>query len=164
MSQESESTAPFVARGITTLDPLMDLPMGAAFTMAPIIFGASDATVQPQAVKNWGFFDGAIMALGLKDRAGLDISGTAVMIAPGLAVTATHVLRSSIGRIGVGDEVPYCLGVRDHERLDIWRSTALSYDDGTSPSSPLSSTRRWMKIGNCAASRLRREPRTSAKD
>ena len=130
MTQQPESTAHFVARGKVTVDPLKDLPIGASFSIDPIDFGSSDATVQPQAVRNWGFFDGAILALGLKGQAGLDITGSAVMIAPGLALTAAHVLRDSLSQLGSGDQIPYCLGIRGDGRLDIWRTTNISYDDG----------------------------------
>lgn len=130
MTQQPESTARFAARGIVASDPLEDLPIGASLSIEPIVYGSSDSTVQPQAVKNWGFFDGAILGLGLKSRTGLDITGTAVMIAPGLAVTAGHILRESLTQLRAGDRIPYCLGVRDNGRLDVWRTTAVSYDDG----------------------------------
>lgn len=111
MTQQPESTERFIARGVVAADPLEGLPIGASLSIDPIVYGSSDATAQPQAVKNWGFFDGAILALGLKGRTDLDMTGTAVMIAPGLAVTAAHVLRDSLTQFGAGDRIPYCLGI-----------------------------------------------------
>jgi hypothetical protein len=77
-----------------TTDPLRDMPVGATLRVSPVVFGASDAKMVPDDVKNWDFFDGALLAVGFgRDGEHVALHGTAVMIAPGLAVTAAHVVR-----------------------------------------------------------------------
>ncbi len=63
----------------------------------------------------------------LKSETKAEIVGTAVMIAPGLAVTATHNFIDEIELMKQGKAIPYCLGVRDNN-LDIWMVTSMSYD------------------------------------
>ena len=92
-----EYEAEFAPREVDLIDdPLSRLPDGTTIWKQTLVFGGSDADVKPEEVRDWGFFDGALLAVGFGDWRHLEIHGTAVMVAPGLAITATHVRLSGI--------------------------------------------------------------------
>jgi trypsin-like peptidase len=114
--------------GIVGSDPLAAMPIGSRIDLTPIVFGNSDASELPQGVRNWTFFDGALVAIAVRGPAGLDVVGTGAIIAPGLAVTATHVLRGHLEALVAGDAVAYCFGPRPGH-LDIWKLRKISATD-----------------------------------
>jgi hypothetical protein len=113
-------------RGEIAEDPTKSLPIGSAIHSKVVGFGGSDATAQIRAVNNWAFFQGSVTGLILRDQNGERMIGTAVMVALGLAVTATHNLRDEIAALERGDVVPYLAGIRE-PALEIWRVTKVSY-------------------------------------
>ena len=115
-----------IAKGIISNDPLNDLSIGSAIHFRLLEFGRSNATERPNSIRNWEFFNGAITAVGLKSATSHNVVGTAIIVAPGLAITATHILHDAIGEITAGNVVPYCFGIRA-DGLEIWRVTRLSY-------------------------------------
>lgn len=115
---------------ILTEDPLQSLPIGASLKFSPVVFGGSDARVVPEDVKNWDFFEGAVVAVGFGDGARFHIEGTAVMAAPGLAVTAAHVVREHANDLQEGIIGCLCVGVRADGALDAWRLRSLTEDGG----------------------------------
>jgi hypothetical protein len=107
--------------GILTDDPLRSEELGAAIQFAQAVFGGSDAKSLPSFVRNWGEFQGALLAVGFKSEADfLEIVGTAFVAAPGLALSATHVFADRFEAMGNGKTVPYALGI-DGEEVRIWR-------------------------------------------
>lgn len=116
-----------LASGVVTDDPLKELPIGSKVNFARVDFGGSDAKELPTKVNNWECFKGSILGVGLKSATNHQVIGTAVMIAPGLALTATHNFSDVLEAMKKGDVIPYCYGVRD-SGLDIWRATNISYD------------------------------------
>jgi hypothetical protein len=75
-------------------------------------------------VTNWTFFDGALAAIVMRDAAGTTAMRTAVMIAPGLAVTAAHVL-GPLEDIIAGNVALLMVSPRQGG-LDLWRVHKLS--------------------------------------
>jgi len=63
------------------------MPVGASLALSPVVFSSSNATGVPEDVGNWGFFEGAPLAVGVGDGTRLDLHGRAVTVAPGLAIT-----------------------------------------------------------------------------
>ncbi|MFK4383247.1 trypsin-like peptidase domain-containing protein [Bradyrhizobium sp. USDA 223] len=120
------------AIGLVTSDPLGDLPVGASITFNPIVFGGSNADVRPLSVNNWGAFEGAIFSVVLKSASSSSVLGSAFMIAPGIAITASHLFSDILDDLQKGEVVPYCLGIRG-TTVEIWTVTKLSYgvDDTT---------------------------------
>jgi len=103
------------------------MPVGATLRVSPVVFGASDAKMVPDDVKNWDFFDGALLAVGFgRNGEHVALHGTAVMIAPGLAVTAAHVVREFASELARGDLAALCIGVRPQETCDVWRLRSVS--------------------------------------
>jgi hypothetical protein len=78
------------------------------------------ATERAAAVADWAEYDGAIVAVGTSDGASLTILGSGVMVAPGLVITATHVLRDDVDGIEAKSLAPWCLGPRQDGRADLW--------------------------------------------
>ncbi len=114
--------------GLVSHDPLADLPIGSSLKSELVRFGHSNATDRPNWVNNWDFFSGAMLGFVLKTRDGQELIGTAVIVAPGLAVTATHNFFDLLGEIQAGAIVPYCYGIRK-SALDIWRVVKISCSD-----------------------------------
>jgi hypothetical protein len=100
--------------GTVSDDPLAHLPVGTSISIEPIVVGGSDAATVPDGVVNWDFFQGALLAVvvRLPGSSSLVVNGTAVVIAPGLAITATHVLREALPHLLSGDAEVLCVGVR----------------------------------------------------
>lgn len=117
-------------RGTVTGDPLQKVPVGTSIPIQPVMFSTSNAALVPGEVDNWDFFDGALLSVGIR-RPGVvtqDILGSAVVIAPGLALTATHVISEVLSDLSIGRASIYCVGVRS-AGLDIWRVRSLSYTE-----------------------------------
>ena len=81
----------------------------------PVDVGAS-----PVAVKNWEYFDGSLLAIGVQYGDRFQIEGTAVMIGLGLAISAKHVLDEHMGGLDSGEGVLLCAGMRPEGRLEVW--------------------------------------------
>jgi hypothetical protein len=116
--------------GTVSDDPLAHLPVGTSISIEPIVVGGSNANTVPDGVVNWDFFQGALLAVGvrLSRSAAAVVNGTAVVIAPGLAITATHVLSEALPHLTSGDAEVICIGVRSGN-LDLWRVRKISYTD-----------------------------------
>jgi hypothetical protein len=97
------------------------VPAGSSFPVVPIIVDSVDAGAVPDGVTNWDFFQGALLAVLVK-RPGSEltvIEGTAVMIAPGLVLTASHVFSDLLPDLASGKASLGCIGIRT-SGLDIW--------------------------------------------
>jgi hypothetical protein len=105
------------------------LPIGTSISYEPVIMGGSNAKIVPEDVGNWDFFQGAVLAVTTR-RLGspVVVEGTAVVIAPGLALTATHVLDGVLPYLPSGDAAVTCIGVRS-EGLDLWNVREVSFTE-----------------------------------
>lgn len=84
---------------------------------SPIDLPAADVAA---AVADWTTYDGAVVAVGFSDGVDFTVVGSGVMVAPGLVVTATHVLRDEIDAVMEGNLSLWCLGPRRDGRADLW--------------------------------------------
>ena len=109
------------ARGIVTEDPLSSVPVGGKIGFQPFFFPLTDAaTKTPQSVNNWDIFEGTILAVSGRSSEGTTVFGTAVVIAPGLAVTAAHLFNEAERELmAKGELVPFCTGITG-SGLDFW--------------------------------------------
>ncbi len=117
--------------GVVSEDPLRELPVGASISLTPVVFGSTDAKKVPEGVINWDFFDGALLMVGATEPSTGEVrlEGTGVLIAPGLAVTATHTFRRYLPYVSAGRLSLACFGVRPGS-LDVWFIRSISYADG----------------------------------
>ena len=65
--------------------------------------------------------------MGFNRKDSFSILGIAVMVAPALALAATHVLSGWLEELGDGAAAGMCIGVRG-EGLDLWKFRSISYD------------------------------------
>jgi hypothetical protein len=86
----------------------------------------------PKTIQNWDFYDGAVVAIAFSDGKKLDICGSGVMVAPGLVLTATHVVRDHYDSLDTETRSLYCLGIRSGGRADLWVLRTLRYPEDES--------------------------------
>lgn len=113
---------------IVTSNPLNSMAIGATIAFKIIDGLSSNATKKPDFVINWEYFQGALMSLALKSGSETQMIGTAFMVAPGVAITATHNLYNCIDEMSRGEIVPYCIGIRD-TTADLWRVSSVTYGE-----------------------------------
>jgi hypothetical protein len=86
----------------------------------------------PVGVDNWEFFDGSLLAVGFIDEDidndVLDIQGSAVMIAPGLAISVKHTFKDWLAVPPEGRKTVYCAGLRASGHADIWLLEDMTYE------------------------------------
>lgn len=128
LQQTAEAAGTDGIYGVVTDDPLADLPIGACIALEPIWFSTSDATDIPQGVTNWTFFEGALLMVFVRTAEEDVVVGTAAVIAPGLAISAAHVLTDYLAQILAGAASLICIGPRS-VGLDFWRVRRLSTCD-----------------------------------
>lgn len=87
----------------------------------------------PVGVDNWEFFDGSLLPVGFIDEDAdddvLTIEGSAVMIAPGLAISVKHVFNDWLAVPPEGRKTVYGVGLRASGHADIWRLENMIYED-----------------------------------
>lgn len=108
-----------------TDDPLLLSETGEILRFAPTVYNGSDAQTRASFVRNWGEFSGALLAVGFKSAAGFRIIGSAFIVAPGLALSATHIFADRFGTMGKGEEIPYAFGI-DQQDLRLWLITSIT--------------------------------------
>lgn len=106
-------------------DPLESLPIGTSIPLTPVAFGGSTAGLVPDHTANFTFFEGALLTIVFRNEAGLHPLGTATMIGPGLALTATHVLTDHLDGVMAGNTAVMAFGPRPGGG-DAWRVRTIS--------------------------------------
>jgi hypothetical protein len=81
------------------------------------------------AVQDWAAFDGGVVAVGTSDGETLTIGGSGVMVAPGLVLTATHVLRDEVAAIEAHELSVWCLGLRRDGRAELWALSRMRFGE-----------------------------------
>jgi hypothetical protein len=120
------------ARAIRDDEPLKSWPVDQPIPVEVVAPGDPTAGPIAQSLSNWGYFDGALLSLGLQSspEEGLRIEGSAVMIAPGLAVTATHVFMDFWEGLEAGQERMALQGIRSDGTADMWNVQNITRTDG----------------------------------
>ena len=140
-------------QGKVVADPFADYS-GDEIPIIRIAIPESNGTSRPDWVQNWDFFEGALLTVVIRDGDSHKIEGTAVMIAPGLAVTASHVFAEHVGDIGAGTSALSCFGHRS-TGVDVWKVTNIVSDVDRGDlaflslelASPVNATWRFTEIG-----------------
>lgn len=101
-------------------DPLASWPKNVPLPIRLIEPAFAPAGPAPEKVTNWDYYDGAIVMVGVTDGETYTIEGSGVMVAPGLVLSATHVLRDHADAIAARTLSVYCIGVRSGGRADLW--------------------------------------------
>jgi hypothetical protein len=80
-------------------------------------------------VQNWDYYDGALVGIGVSDGTTFTISGSGVMVAPGLVLTTTHVLQEHLDALESKTLSLWCVGPRLSGRADLWALRTLRYPE-----------------------------------
>ncbi len=106
------------AHGVVVGDPLEELKVGANIHFQPKPF---QFKVEPSeaTVSNWDLFEGTLLMVCFTGQEEQRIIGTAVMVAPGVAISATHVIQPELDALLQGKLVVSCHGLTSHG-LQIW--------------------------------------------
>lgn len=123
------------ARAVRDDDPLSSWPPGKPIPIRRVEYEAVESADQTiKSLANWGIFEGALLSVGFQSSAaeGLRLEGSAVMIAPGLAVTATHVFNEDYtdDELMSGHQAMALQGIRSDHTADMWRVEKIVYSPG----------------------------------
>src|SRR5690242_15934434 len=114
----SEMPVSVVSRGVVTDDPTKNLVIGSELHFKPTPV-AGEVPEGAAKLKNWQFFDGMVVHIGFTDEEFERIEGSGVIVAPGTALCATHVIEPHMDRIMAKTAVVTCYGIASHG-LQIW--------------------------------------------
>ena len=104
-------------RFVLAEDPALAAAIGEQLRFEQVTLKIGAKLKRSARVKNWEMFDGALLAVTFSDRRKHWILGSAVLVAPGVALCASHVLAEhqedlTGGRIGA-----MCFGIASHGAL-----------------------------------------------
>lgn len=114
------------AQGQVTSDPALALAVGSSLQFLPRQY-AVEIGVETgfDSIDNWGFFEGVVLALSFRGPEGVSTDGSAVMVAPGVALTAKHTLMPHFDALRDGSVSMVALGPWD-DRVTIWNLAGLT--------------------------------------
>jgi S1-C subfamily serine protease len=101
-------------------DPAFAVPVGGLIEWEPLTIRANESPVGLQRLKNWGAFEGVLLALIARDDGRDEVIGSAVIVAPGIAIAARHVIDHVIHGLQNGTTHLLCFGVTSH-CAELWR-------------------------------------------
>lgn len=106
-------------KGKITEDPAIALPVGTTLNFLPI---AVNHNFKEQAVwlQDWESFEGALLSLHFANESSYSIDGSGVLVAPGIALCAKHVIEPYIDDLLQSECGTICIGIASHG-LQIWR-------------------------------------------
>ncbi len=106
--------------GVIRSDPANEVPIGAGIKFMSCLMSHTidDASAW---VKDWESFHGTVLAVAFLDSEHHRIEGSAVVVAPGIAIAAAHVFASRIDAGLDGREQIYCYGIT-RAGMQIWRT------------------------------------------
>jgi Trypsin-like peptidase domain len=122
-------------RAVRDDDPLSSWPHEKPIPIHRVEYEAVASAGQTvKSLANWDIFEGALLAVGFQSSSteGPRLEGSAVMIAPGLAVTATHVFTEDYtdDELVSGRVAMVLLGIRSDQTADMWRVENIVYSPG----------------------------------
>jgi hypothetical protein len=104
--------------GVVTDDPTKSLPVGSKLQFRPVPV-RGDVPEGAATLKNWQFFEGMLVHIAFTDHAVQRVEGSGVLVAPGVALCATHVVAPHLERLMAGEAIATCFGISTHS-LQIW--------------------------------------------
>jgi hypothetical protein len=115
--------------GIVAADPTIDAPIGARmrFGSAPVTPEFSGRT---ETLENWEFFEGMLLSVGFGTARAFHVEGSAVLVAPGIALCAAHVVEPRMADLQAGPMTAMCQGITSHG-LVLWRVKHVTFVPNT---------------------------------
>jgi hypothetical protein len=107
-----------LSRGIIIDDPAVGLPIGAELKFRPLTptYSGFEKTV---ALRDWESFEGVLLSVHFRIGASHSIHGSGVLIGPGIALCAEHVIRPHMEGILKGEIGTLVTGLTTHG-VQIW--------------------------------------------
>jgi Trypsin-like peptidase domain len=107
-----------MVQGVVSDDPIKNMPLGSVMNVRaiPILGTVPDGAAT---IKNWEFFEGVVVFLSFTDQVEQRVEGSGVLVAPGIALCATHVIEPHMQRLMTGNASATCFGIASHG-LQIW--------------------------------------------
>lgn len=107
-----------VRRGVVTPDPLVGLN-SVSLTINAKLFSLEDVVGRNHGVTSLFAFGGALLSISFRDATGQHTLGSAVLVHPGIAITAKHVLSDWLAALGRGGAAAVCQAPQaDH--VHVW--------------------------------------------
>jgi Trypsin-like peptidase domain len=119
-STQPDASLESVLSGQIRPDPANDVPIGGVLSFEPLTIRADQVAVGLELVKNWTAFDGCLLTILVKNGDESTALGSAVVVAPGVAISAGHVVDHDWHGLGTGERGILCVGPSSNG-LDIWR-------------------------------------------
>ena len=104
--------------GVVTEDPAASMGIGSTIKVEPVLVGYADAKT-PAWLQDWTSFQGVLLSICVRDAVSNHICGSAVMVAPGIAIGARHVIDPALPALRKGEQAVYCFGLTPGS-LRIW--------------------------------------------
>jgi hypothetical protein len=79
----------------------------------------------PLAINNWADFKGCVLMVHVGEASDQNILGSGVLIGPGIALTARHIIAEHEADIAAGRRGLMCSGVANHG-VNLWRPTSIT--------------------------------------
>lgn len=81
-------------------------------------------------LKTWGRLKGTVLAVNLTSKSSHRVEGSAVLVAPGIALCAAHVFHAHIERLVSGELQTLCIGVSEHGN-ELWGLRGIKFVPNT---------------------------------
>jgi hypothetical protein len=105
--------------GKSTADPAAGLPVGARLDFKPEIFPIGSSPGE-YTVDNWDHFGCVLLQLHLVDGNTVSVHGSAVLVAPGVAIAAKHVIEGFLTRLSIEEGASLsCMSIASSQAM-IW--------------------------------------------
>jgi Trypsin-like peptidase domain len=92
-------------------DPAIALPSGARLVFEPILPKFGPSIERAAALTNWHAFEGIVLAIVFADTENYWILGSAVLVAPGIALCASHVIETHVDEMLQSKVDAVCFGI-----------------------------------------------------
>lgn len=117
------------AYGSVREDPLKSLPRDQAisFTHMPVKGLVQKGSTT---IRNWEYFKGILLQIAFTTPSQHKIEGSGVLVAPGVAYCATHVIYPHLESITNGSVIASCFGITE-AGMQIWSIKGVTVSDGS---------------------------------
>jgi len=115
--------------GVVAVDPLHDAPIGTQLNISADLFTTS-SSFKLSNISNWDFFNGVVVAIHFGGNRSQRITGSGVLVAPGVALTARHVIEPELEQIMNGSTEIICTGIAASGWM-IWKCHQITLIDHT---------------------------------
>lgn len=115
------------AKGIVTEDPAAEMPIGSALKFNPILV-SHNFEHNCVWLKDWESFDGALLSIHFANFETHSIEGSGVLVAPGIALCAKHVIGPNVDKIMTSRLATIAIAL-SRSGVQIWRISRITLID-----------------------------------